>query len=177
MANRYAIFLLARLEPLFLDGGIAALFGRAKATLDVRSNYQLRLLTHHIVAQGRSVYDAVMADPKLALPHAERMTMFSANIFHALFRYEVMVYQSQKLRLLAALGEHEGRRPLSEKQRESQRGIVELTQRSFGAVDLVEFLKTQFSSDEDVLDIPERWPRFKVTAEAEVVRIGGPRDH
>jgi hypothetical protein len=176
IANRYAIFLLARLEPLFMDGGIKALFGRAKATLDVKTIYHLRLLTHHIVAQGRQLYDAVMAEPTLALEQAERMTMFTGNTFHALFRYEALVYQSQKVRLLLALTKQIGRREPSEKQRQSRRGFEELAERSFGAIDLVEFLKTQFTSVEDVLDIPECWPRFKLTREAEVVRVGGPRD-
>jgi hypothetical protein len=171
IANRYAIFLLARIEPLFLDGGTRALFGRAKASLDVKSNYHLRLLTHYIVAQGRPTYDAVMAGPRLAIEHAQHVTMFGSNVLQALFRYEALVYQSQKLRLLAAITQHEGRLAPTEQQRKNQQGIVNLTERSFGAVDLVEFLKTQFLTAEDVLDVPERWPRFKLTPQAEVVRI------
>ena len=36
---------------------------------------------------------------------------------------------------------------------------------------MADFLKTQFSAEEDVLDVPEHWPRFAVNEHDEVVRV------
>jgi hypothetical protein len=171
IAGRYAAFLFARIEPLFLDRGMLPIFGKVAATLDVKTNYHLRLLTHHIVAGGKEAYDAVMSEPGLAAQHAAHMTMQSGNFFHAVFRYELLVYQSQKLRMLEACVEHAGLAPLSEKEQRTQERIDAIVRRLGGAIELGEFLKTQFQSDEDILDVPENWPRFEFTETAEVRRV------
>lgn len=171
VAARYAAFLFAKIEPLFLDQGIKPIFGKAKATLDVKTHYHLRLLTHHIVAEGKEAYDAVIRDPKLAVGHATTMTMHSGNFFHAVFRYELLVYQSQKLRMLEAITEHAGRPPLTEAQKKAKDQLDAIARHSFGAVELAEFLKTQFTTEEDVLDVPENWPHFEFTRKDEVKRI------
>src|SRR6185503_20037574 len=132
------------------------------AKLDVKTNLHLRLLAYHVVGEGREIYDAVMADPMLAREHAARMTMFSGNRLRALFRYEDFVYQSQKLRLLEALNEYAGRPEPTENQRRSKERFESIARRLWGALDLIDFLKTQFVTQEDVLDVPERWPRFAV---------------
>lgn len=171
IASRYAAFLFAKLEPLFLDQGIRPIFGNVEASLDVKTNYHLRLLTFHIVTEGRDAYDAVIRDPSLAARHAANMTMRSGNFLHAIFRYELLVYQSQKLRLLEASTAHAGRPPLSEKERLAKEKIDGVVKRLWGAVELTEFLKTQFTTEEDVLDVPENWPRFEFAADGEVRRI------
>jgi len=171
LTGRYAAFLFAKIEPLFLDQGIKPVFGKVAATLDVKTHYHLRLLTHHIVAEGRKAYDAVIGDPRLAIGHAANMTMQSGNFFHAVFRYELLVYQSQKLRMLEAITEHRGRPPPTEAQKRAKQQLEAIARRSFGAVELAEFLKTQFTTEEDVLDVPENWPRFEFTETTEVRRV------
>jgi hypothetical protein len=173
--SRYAAFLFERIEPLFLDKGIKPIFGAVAATLDVKTHYHLRLLTHHIIGEGKAVYDAVIRDPALAVGHAPRMTMQSGNFFHAIFRYELLVYQSQKLRMLEAIAEHAGRPPLTAAQTRAKERLDGIARRLFGAVELTEFLKTQFTTSEDVLDVPENWPRFEFTRSDEVKRIGESR--
>jgi hypothetical protein len=176
IANRYAAFLLAKLEPSFVDEGIAPVFGRVKPSLDVSSLYHLRLLTHHIVAEGREHYDAIIFDPRLAQEHAARMTMCSGNRLLALFRYETLVFQAQKLRLMGACLEHGGRPEPTDKQRLGKERMDAIARRLFGVLDVVDFLRTQFLQEEDVLDVPERWPRFFINERAEVVRIGSELD-
>jgi hypothetical protein len=171
IAARYAVLLFAKLEPLLLEAGLGPVFGSSTAKLDVKTNLHLRLLAYHVVGEGREIYDAVMADPMLAREQATRMTMFSGNRLRALFRYEDFVYQSQKLRLLEALNEYAGRPEPTENQRRSKERFESIARRLWGALDLIDFLKTQFVTEEDVLDVPERWPRFAVNEDDEVVRL------
>jgi hypothetical protein len=175
IAARYGALLFAKLEPLFSDAGVRPLWGHTKPTLDVPSLYELRLLTHHIVAQGRTAYDAVIASPRSAAEHAVRMTMFTGHSFQALFRYEALVYQAQKLRLLDAVTKTLGRPEPNAKQRAARERGNAYAKRCFGALVAIDFLKTQFTGDEDILDVPERWPRFEFTPEAEVVCAGTPQ--
>jgi hypothetical protein len=59
---------------------------------------------------------------------------------------------------------------LSEQQQRTKAGLDAVVRRLWGAVALTEFLKTQFTTEEDVLDVPENWPRFAFTANGEVKR-------
>jgi hypothetical protein len=170
LAGRYAAFLFARLEPLFNEGGLAPLWGLAAPRLNVPSLYELRLLTHHIVARGKAAYDAVILQPSAASEHAARSSMFSAHSFQALFRYETLVYQSQKIRLIDAVTQLGGRRELNPRQLVERARFEAIARRTFGALSVVEFLKTQFTAEEDCLDIPECWPHFEFSASDEVVR-------
>jgi hypothetical protein len=174
IANLYGVLLFAKLEPLFNDRGLAPIFGKVQATLNVPSNYHLRLLTHQIVADGQAIYDAVMREPSLAREQAEKLTMFSGHVFHALFRYETLVYQSQKFRMVDSGMKMPGRPAPTDKQREARQRGEAIVTRAFGALAVVEFLKTQFTCAEDVLDVPERLPLFRLTESTEVVRIPWP---
>jgi hypothetical protein len=171
IAGRYGAFLFARLEPLLNAPGLQGLYGSGPLPLGVGSLYELRLLTHHIIAEGRQAYDRVIADPASAREHATRMTMFTGHSFQALFRYEALVYQAQKQRLLDAMTKTRGQKEPTAKQLAAREKSEAAGKRGFGALVVVEFLKTQFTSDEDILDVPERWPAFEYTPDAEVVRV------
>jgi hypothetical protein len=170
IANLYALMLFARLEPLYLDQGIAPLFGKVTPSLDVKSNYHLHLLTHQIVAEGRARYDEMLEEPRRACGYAAGLNLYASQIFHALLRYEKLVYQSQKLRLIDLGLKMPGRSQPSEKQRQSrERGIAMLT-RAFGAIEVAAFLTGEFTHEEDVLDTPERWPNYRVLPSGHVER-------
>jgi len=171
IAGRYTALLFARLEPLFLERGLWPVLGRVKPTLDVKTHYHLRLLAHHIVVEGKATYDAVAREPARAVAHAAELSMPSGHFLLALFRYESMVYQAQKLRLIDVSTEHAGRPPLTEAQQRSKQRMMELGKRLVGSLETAEFLKTQFKSAEDVLDIPENYPRFAFDEHDEVKRI------
>ena len=172
IAGRYGALLFARLEPLFNDAGIRPFWGDVKPSLDVPSLYELRLLTHHIIVQGKASYDAVIAQPLSANEHAAQMSMFTGHSFQALFRYEALVYQAQKLRSLESFTNTLGRHEPTPKQREARERGTAFVKRVFGALSVIEFLKTQFTAEEDILDVPEHWPRFEFTPEAELVCVG-----
>ncbi len=170
VANRYGALLFARLEPLFTDKGILPVFGRVRSTLDVNSSYALRLLCHHVVVLGREEYDRVATDPSHAIERVQEMTMQSGNQLEAVFRYEALVHQSHKLRLLDAYNHQEGRAPLPDKQRRVVERMDRFLRCLYGSMDVADFLKTQFATHEDVLDIEENWPRFAVLRDGKVVR-------
>jgi hypothetical protein len=171
LAARYGIFLYARLEPSFQDGGIRALFGKRASTLDLPSTHHLRLFALHLVGEGRAAYDAVMRDPSLARDHLGGFSLASGHYFHALFRYEALVYQSQKVRLFKAYVEHHGRAEFSPEARTGRKGIEAFVRRFFGVIDTLEFLLAQFAGEEDRLDVEERWPEFEILENGEVMRL------
>jgi hypothetical protein len=171
LAGRYAAFLFARLEPLFTDGGARALFGKATSSLDVKSAHHLRLLAFHIVSLGRATFDAVMRDPATAKAHLPSFSLASGYFFQAILRYEAMVFQSQKFRLLKTYVEHEGRAEPSEKERLNRDKLEAVARRFFGVLDAMDFFRAQFTSAHDVLDTPEAWPRFELSKTGEVRRL------
>jgi Lipase maturation factor len=173
IAGRYGAFLAAKLEPVLNQPGLSGVFGTVEQPLGVGSYYELRLLTHHILTEGRAAYDRAIAEPRTARENAARMTMFTGHAFAALFRYEALVYQAHKQRLLDVVQKKRGQRELTEKQKLARDKNLAIGQRAFGALVVAEFLKTQFTGEEDVLDVPERWPVFEYTSEAEVVRADG----
>jgi hypothetical protein len=171
IAGRYAALLLARIEPLFPSPWPPALVVEGTPLLArIQTSHALRLLTYHIVAEGREAYDATMASPGLARDHATRLTMCSGHLFQALFRYETLVYQSQMLRLLAAWTQWQGRPVPTPKQQQALDRARAFEEWWWGKLTVTEFLKTQFTGDEDRLDIEERWPTFTLAPNHEVVR-------
>jgi hypothetical protein len=171
LIGRYAILLLARLEPLFLDGGFSAILGKKPATLDVKTHHHLRLLCQHIMSEGQSTYDSVFREPASAAAFVPQMTLSSGYYFQAVLRYEAFVYQSQKLRLFEAYEQHRGRPAPTDKQRQNLERMGAIVRRIIGPIEIVEFLKTQFAGPEDILDIPENWPHFELLATGEVRRL------
>jgi hypothetical protein len=171
IAARYAVLLYARMEPLFLSSGLAPIFTGRKAAIDVPTQHHVRLLACHIVRQGKASVDEVMRDPALANAHLASFTLFSGHALRALFRYEELVFQAQRLRAMEAFTRHEGRKPLTDREQRAATFIEGIVRRSVGAFDLIEFLKAQFAGEEDRLDVPEQWPRFTLTDENEVVKL------
>jgi hypothetical protein len=171
LIGRYSALLLARCEALFLEGGVRALLGWSKARLPAKSHYHLGLLTHHIIARGRVHYDATFSEPIHAARELEQMTMQSGATLSALFRYESMVHHSQKLRLLESQLAQDGRPKLGTRQARLMNWANGIAQRLWGCLEMIEFLRTQFLSERDVLDIPERWPRFALARDGEIRRL------
>jgi Lipase maturation factor len=171
IANLYALMLFARLEPLYLDQGVAPLFGKATPSLDVKSNYHLHLLTHQIVAEGRALFDEMCEEPRRACGYAAGLNLYASQVFHALLRYEKLVYQSQKLRLLDLGLKMAGRTQPSEKQRKARERAFAMLTRAFGAIEVAEFLTREFTNEEDVLDIPECWPSYRILPSGRVERV------
>jgi hypothetical protein len=169
IAARYAALLAAKLSPLVPKLSAANAFGfKDVPVTKLKTEHHVRLFAHHVLASGRAAYDAQVADPVRALAASEQMTMSSACYLGALFRYEAVAYQCQKLRLMAAFTAHEGRPTPTPAEREKKARIDALIHGIVGCLDVVDFLKTQLTGEADVLDCPERWPVFRMDESGEV---------
>ncbi|HEY2511935.1 MAG TPA: lipase maturation factor family protein [Polyangiaceae bacterium] len=174
IAGRYGALLFAKLEPLFVDRGIAPAFGRVQATLDVKTHYHLGLLTRHVLAEGRAAYDAVVDQPRRANEHLPKLTMRSGAFLFALFRYEIYVIQSQKFRLMEIFLEPAGRRPLPEAKKQAAARLEAVLHRLIGPLEMADFLKTQFRRPEDSLDVAENWTQYAFNADGSLKPVVRP---
>ena len=175
IAGRYGALLFGKLEPLFVDHGIAPVLGKVRATLDVKTHFHLGLLTRHILTEGRGAYDAVVATPAKATEYVPKLTMPSGAYLFALFRFEIWVTQSQKFRLMEIFLEPGGRKPPSEEKRKLGERFDEIVRRILGPIEMADFLKTQFRRPEDGLDAVEDWWRFAHAPDGSLVRVQGGR--
>ena len=174
--DRHAVLLSAKPRaPVSRQGHLAGGSGLATATLNVKTHYHLRLLAYHIVASGRAAYDAVIAAPETAAPFCrlddDGVGALSSRDFSATSGSS---FQSQKLRALECFSEHEGRAPPTPAElraASSTRRSVPSAAASGDAIEVMEFLKSQFATEEDILDIPENWPRFRIDAHGVITQI------
>jgi hypothetical protein len=174
VAARYAVLLEARLASLVPSLSVANGFGfKLAVTGKLKTGHHVRLFAYHVLGEGREAYDSLFRDPSAAVSESERVTMQSANYVQTLFRYEAVLYQCQKLRLMQAFTEHEGRAGPSEAKRKSLEKLQAAVKGIVGSLDVVDFLKTQMAGPEDVLDTPEAWPRFRMDATGEVRPVRG----
>jgi hypothetical protein len=169
IAGRYAVFLAARLAHRVPSLAVGNGFGfKMPPAATPKTGFHARLLAYHALGEGRAAYEALFADPGFAPGAAERMTMCSASYVWALLRYEAMAYQCQKLRLMTAFTSHEGRTQPTETDLAKSKRIEAAIRGIVGSLDMVDFLKTQMLGPEDVLDVPEAYPRFVMHADGEV---------
>jgi hypothetical protein len=113
---RFSLLLVARWEPAYLGRG-------SKPLIPVDTYFHLWMLAQHIIGNGKDAYLQALADPMAAV-NAElpRMTPQTGMYFFSLFRYEIMVFDAQKMRLLATMSapyDEEQKRALLEADRES----------------------------------------------------------
>ncbi|MDD9941255.1 MAG: lipase maturation factor family protein [Myxococcales bacterium] len=168
IAGRLSALLRARLEPHFLAAGLGPIFGKGRAAIDVPSLYHLTMLTQHVIASGRARYDAVFTQPLSANAEAAAMTMASGHYLQALFRYDILVMDAAKLRLIVNYMEPSGRAPLDERGVALQARLQEALIQGFGSVAASVFLREQFLGPEHIRDIAPHWPRFHLHPTGEV---------
>ncbi|HEX7478638.1 MAG TPA: hypothetical protein VF331_12580 [Polyangiales bacterium] len=157
------------MQPLFRQSGLKPVLGFGAAAIDVKTTHHLRLLGWHVVVCGREAVDAVMRDPRHANTHLPQFSVRSGSYLGALFNYEQRVFQAQRLRALEAFTEFAGRAEPTEQQKRVLAYLEAVVRRAWGVIELSEFLKTQFKGPEDMVDVPEALPRFRLTADDEVL--------
>jgi hypothetical protein len=93
---RFSLMLVARWEPLYL--------GRmGKPLIPVDSYFHLWMLAHHIIGNGKDAFLAALANPMSANDILPQMTVQTGMYYFSLFRYENMIFDAQKVRLLASM--------------------------------------------------------------------------
>jgi hypothetical protein len=109
LIGRYVVLFVARFEPFLERGGIAAILGLHPGPLPFHNHEHVARLARHVMLQGRTHFDALLADPDLAKTRLPEVTLRSGTYLHALFNLETLRHHARKTRMLAAQLEVRGR--------------------------------------------------------------------
>ncbi|HEX2676846.1 MAG TPA: hypothetical protein VHM19_09405, partial [Polyangiales bacterium] len=93
---RFSLILVARWEPLYL-------YRYDKPLIPVETYFHLWMLAHHIIGKGKDAYLAALANPISVNDEVPLMTAQTGMYYFSLFRYELMVFDAQKVRLITQL--------------------------------------------------------------------------
>lgn len=93
LLGRFAMILVARFEPKFL-------YKLNRAELHAPSYLHVWMLAYHIIAQGKDAYVHALAHEESWNAELAKMTTQSGLYFLALFRFDDMCFDAQKLRLI-----------------------------------------------------------------------------
>lgn len=174
LIGRHALLLMARCEPLLLDGGLAAILGRRhNNNININTYQQLGLLAHHIIACGRDVHDQTMQRPERAIAHLAAMTPRSGAFLNVVLRPERWAHQAQKLRMLASQVDVRGWPRRSPRGDKLAAWGAAGARRLWGAFDMIDLLRGEFVGDAWA-DTPERWPRFELRPDRSLAPIADP---
>jgi hypothetical protein len=167
--QRFSLLLVARLEPMYLRRGF-------KPLLPARTYFHLWLATQHLMAKGRDAYLAAMKDPASAVTQAlSEMTPQSGSYLMSVFRYEPMIFEAEKLRLLTAVGpphDEEGKRKMAfgtEGMNKFEIAVVKLSTLFSGFFWIMPHIRASFKGPRFDRGYPEMWPSFQQLDSGEVV--------
>jgi hypothetical protein len=93
---RFSLLLVARLEPLYLYRGRNPL-------IPVETYFHLWMLAHHIIGKGKDAFLAALANPISVNDAIPEMTPQTGMYYFSVFRLDSMVFDAQKVRLLAQM--------------------------------------------------------------------------
>ncbi len=170
--GRYALFLVARFEPLFLHRGHAPL-------LNVPTYFHLWLLAHHIIGCGPEAYQRAFEDPASAAEHIPDLTPETGLYGLALFRHDALRFEAQKLRLIEAFTHpHDpaAKVALAARLRErnfdglpaGERFALGVAFRVSGYFHVLSALRAAFKGARFEAEHLERYPRFNEDASGEI---------
>jgi hypothetical protein len=173
LLGRFSLILVARLEPLYLHQGFAP-------QIPVRTYFQLWMLAQHVICCGRSAYLAAVERPETVLEHLPQMTTQSGLYALALFRLDELIFEAQKLRLIAAFihpHDQEQKRIMAEKFRtrnlddlpKADRFFVSVAQRVSGFYNVVSDLREAFQGPTYDRGYPELYPQFRELPDGTVI--------
>jgi hypothetical protein len=172
LLNRFALVLVARLEPLYLHRG-------GKPEIPVRTYFHLWMLAHHIMCTSREAYLAAIAEPRSVTAYLPQLTNHTGLYALSVFRYEELVFESQKLRLIEAFQyPHDPAKKRANAQMLKtenfdglpgvERLFITLAQRVSGFFNIVPTLREQFIGPEFDHGFPELYPTFRELPTGEV---------
>lgn len=167
LVGRFAALLVARIEPHYLGKGFSPAF-KAKTYLHVW------LLAQAVIGDGKDAYLAAFADP---MSLAERAAAFDINhglFMLGVFRFEALVFEAQKLRLITAImPPHDDAAKASldrgEKMTPLERKLADFAERFAGFFSVMRALRHAFIGPRFDQGFPERYPRFTQLETGEVV--------
>jgi hypothetical protein len=175
LLNRFAMLLVARLEPLYLHRGL-------KPLIPVRTYFQLWMLVHHVIGCGRDAYLAAFADPESIKSHIPELTSQTGLYALAVFRFDELTFEAQKLRLIEAIiypHDPATKRANTEKVRRenlegltgSERFFIGVSRTISGFFSVLPDVRDGFRGPRFEQGYPERYPTFRELDSGEVVML------
>ncbi|HEY6555826.1 MAG TPA: lipase maturation factor family protein [Polyangiaceae bacterium] len=173
LLGRFAMILVARLEPLYLYRGF-------KPEIPVRTYFHLWMLAHHIIGCGREAYLAAYDNPQSVTSYIPELTTQTGLFALALFRLEEMTFEAQKLRLIECyIYPHDPvvKRENAEKMRrdeleslpKAEQTIIRIGRSVAGFFSIMFDLRDSFKGPRFDRGYPELYPTFQELDSGEVV--------
>lgn len=167
LVGRFSAFLVARIEPHYLGKGFSPAF-KAQTYLHVW------LLAQAVIGDGKDAYLAAFADP---MSLAERAASFDVNhglFMLGIFRFEALVFEAQKLRLITAImpphdEELKAAVNRGEKMAPFERKIADFAEKFAGFFTVMRALRFAFKGPRFDRGFPENYPVFEQLDSGEVV--------
>lgn len=169
LLGRYSAMLIARLEPLYLGRG----FGNP--AIPVKTYLHLWMLTQHVIGQGREAYEAALADPESLAARVDELSVQSGLYLLSMFRFEAMIFEAQKLRLITAImPPHDPREKARvahsyDEMNGFEQFVAKLAENFAGFFELMPVLRDSFKGPRFDMGYPERYPVFDELDTGEVV--------
>ena len=168
LAGRFSVLLAARLEPLYLGRGSTPL-------IPARTYFHLWMLIQDVITNGRDAYLAAMADPQALGARLAELTPQHGLYLLSIFRFESMVFDAQKLRLITAFTaphDEEAKKAISYSS-DSLTGFAQklarLAETFSGFFCVMPYVRDAFKGPRFDHGFPELYPSFEQLASGEVV--------
>jgi hypothetical protein len=168
LLGRFSLLLVARLEPMYLNRWL-------EPEIPAKTYFHLWMVTQHIIGKGREAYLRALENPRAVVTDAlSEMTDATGLYLLAIFRYETMIFESQKLRLIDAISaphdlEEKRRMRDIENMTPGQQKVVRLVQSLSGFACVFPFLRDAFQGSRFDSGYPELYPTFRQLDSGEVV--------
>jgi len=131
----------------------------------VKNYGRLWLLIHDVIWEGREAYEAMLADPLALRARAETLSLEHGLFLLTLFRFDAMVFEAQKLRLLNSFTESYRPASFVEKERQVRERFAQLSM----FPEVVDFLQDKFKGEPYDQGYPEHYPAYEVEPSGVVV--------
>ncbi|HVU03736.1 MAG TPA: lipase maturation factor family protein [Polyangiaceae bacterium] len=168
LLGRFSLLLVARLEPMYLGRGL-------HPEIPAKTYFHLWMLVQHVIANGREAYLAAMANPKSLAAELEHLKPESGLYLLSIFRYESMVFEAQKLRLITAFSpphdEEQKQKVLhsTEHMSDFEKTIAKLASAFSGFFAVMPLIRDNFKGPRFDHGYPELYPSFQQLDSGEVV--------
>ena len=168
LLGRYSALLLARLEPMYLKKGFS------NAQMPAKTYLHLWMLTQEIIGDGREAYEAALAEPSSVAVRAADQSLERGLYLFSVFRYEPMVFEAQKLRLITAImPPHDPAEKAKvahsyDEMTPFEQFVARLAENFAGFFELMPLLRDKFKGPRFDHGFPERYPIFDERETGEV---------
>jgi hypothetical protein len=166
------LLVVARLEPLYLH--------RSKPLVPAKTYFHLWTLVAHVIGCGQKAYLEAFGDPASITKHLPALTNQTGLYPQAVFRFEQMTFEAQKLRLLEAYTyphDAEAKRALDAKLLDEtlatatpfERAVFRVAKAVSGFFHALPDVRASFKGSRFDRGYPERYPIFDELDSGEVV--------